>query len=82
MVCHPGVTGAARPFITQTMTHTLCLDGCQTFGFTPNQFGVSVLRKALNGRTDRWQVTGNFQMSREEARSFWKGLIKDGAFRA
>jgi IS4 transposase len=64
------------------MTHTLCLDGCQTFGFTPNQFGVSVLRKALNGRTDRWQITGNFQMTREEARSFWKGLIKDGAYRA
>jgi len=41
-----------------------------------------VLRKALNGRTDRWQVTGNFQMTREEARNFWKGLIKDGAFRA
>jgi hypothetical protein len=82
MVCHTGDTGAARPFITQTMTHILCLDGCQTFGFTPNQFGVSVLRKALNGRTDRWQITGNFQMTREEARNFWKGLIKDGAFRA
>ena len=63
------------------MTHTLCLDGCQTFGFTPNQFGVAVLRKALNGRSNRWQVTGTFQMTREEARTFWKGLIKDGAFR-
>ena len=64
------------------MTHTLCLDGCQTFGFTPNQFGVAVLRKAHNGHTNRWQVTGTFQMTREEARSCWKGLIKDGAFRA
>ena len=64
------------------MTHTLCLDNCQTFGFTPNQFGVAVLRKALNGRTNRWQVTGTFQMTRDEARKFWAGLIKDGAFRA
>lgn len=64
------------------MTHTLCLDNCQTFGFAPNQFGVSVIRKAINGRTNRWQVTGTFQMTRDEARKFWTGLIKDGAFRA
>jgi len=34
------------------MTHTLS-DGCQAFSFTPDQFGISVLRKALNGRTGR-----------------------------
>jgi hypothetical protein len=62
------------------MTHTLS-DGCQTFAFTPNQFGVNVLRKALNGRTGRWQVTGTFQMSRAEARSIWSDLIQDGARR-
>lgn len=64
------------------MTHTLCLDNCQTFAFTPNQFGVNVIRKAANGHTGRWQVTGAFQMTRAEARSFWTDLIKDGAFRA
>lgn len=64
------------------MTHTLCLDNCQTFGFTPNKIGVNVLRKALNGYTGCWQITGSFQMTRNEARKFWAGLIKDGAFRA
>lgn len=64
------------------MTHTLCLDNCQTFAFAPNQFGVTVMRKALNGRTNRWQITGTFQMGRTEARKLWSSLIKDGAFRA
>jgi hypothetical protein len=64
------------------MTHTLCLDNCQTFNFSPNQFGVTVIRKALNGHTNRWQITGTFEMARAEARAFWSGLIKDGAFRA
>ena len=63
------------------MTHTL-VDGCQSFAFTPVQFGVNVCRKAVNGRTGRWQVTGSFQMGREEARAFWAGLIKDGAIKA
>lgn len=63
------------------VTHTLT-EGCQTFSFTPNQFGVAVLRKALNGHTKRWQVTGNFQMTKAEARDLWKFLIKDGATRA
>lgn len=62
------------------MTHTLS-DGCQTFSFTPNQSGISVLRQALNGRTGRWQVTGTFQMSRTEARAFRSDLTKDGARR-
>jgi hypothetical protein len=64
------------------MTHTLCLGQCETFGFTPNQFGVGILRKAINGRTGHWHITGTFQMTRDEARSFWTRLIKDGAFRA
>jgi hypothetical protein len=63
------------------MTHTLT-DGCQMFSFTPNQFGVAILRKALNGRTNRWQVTGDFQMTKTEARNLWKDLIADGAIRA
>ena len=63
------------------MTHTLT-EGCQAFSFTPNQFGVAVLRKALNGRTGRWQVTGDFQMTKAEARNLWKDLMADGATRA
>ena len=59
------------------MTHIL-VDGCQSFSFTTNQFGVAVLRKALNGRTMRWQITGNFQMTKEEGRDFWRFLIRDG----
>jgi hypothetical protein len=72
--------GEARRNHRQTMTHTLT-EGCQTFSFTPNQFGVAVLRKALNGRTNRWQVTGNFQMTKAEARSLWKHLVTGGATR-
>ena len=77
-----GTGGESFHHKPRAMTHTLCLDNCQTFGFTANQFGVNVLRKALNGYTNHWQITGNFQMTRDEARKFWTGLIKDGAFRA
>lgn len=64
------------------MTHTLCLDNCQTFSFTPSQHGVTLIRKALNGRTGGWQITGTFRMPRAEARQLWASLVKDGAFRA
>jgi hypothetical protein len=71
------------------MTHTLCLDNCQTFEFRPHAQGVAITRRApqpVRARkgwgAGRLKVTGQFQMTREEARKFWTGLIKDGAFRA
>jgi len=71
------------------MTHTLCLDNCQTFEFAPHAHGVAVTRRAPQPVRTRkgWgagqlKVTGQFQMTRDEARNLWKSLIKDGAFRA
>lgn len=71
------------------MTYTLCLDNCQTFEFRPHAQGVSVTRRAPQPIRTRkgygagqLKITGQFQMTREEARKFWTGLIKDGAFRA
>jgi len=70
------------------MTYTLCLDNCQTFEFRPTGAGVTVVRRAPQPVQSRrgWrpvgqQITGTFQMTRDEARKFWTGLIKDGAFR-
>jgi hypothetical protein len=71
------------------VTHTLCLDNCQTFEFAPHAHGVDVTRRApqpVRTRTG-WKpgarkVTGQFQMTRDEARKLWADLIKDGAFRA
>jgi hypothetical protein len=71
------------------MTHTLCLDNCQTFEFQPGTDGVTITRRAPQPVRTRkgWgagqlKVTGEFQMTREEARRFWSRLVKDGAFRA
>jgi hypothetical protein len=70
------------------MTHTLCLDNCQTFEFRPGADAVTITRRAPRPVMTRkgWRprgsvVTGQFEMTREEARKFWSGLIKDGAFR-
>jgi hypothetical protein len=71
------------------MTHTLCLDNCQTFEFCPNGNQVIMIRRAprpvatRNGwRSGGQVVTGRFEMTREEARKQWARLIKDGAFKA
>ena len=70
------------------MTHNLS-DSCQTFEFRPHTHGVAVTRRAPQPVRTRkgWgvgqlKVTGEFQMTREEARSLWSDLIKHGAFRA
>ncbi|NDD46223.1 MAG: hypothetical protein EBZ24_12710 [Synechococcaceae bacterium WB9_4xB_025] len=70
------------------MTHTLC-DSCQTFEFRPHAQGVTVTRRAPQPVLTRkgWKpgarkITGQFQMTRVEARKLWSDLIKDGAFRA
>jgi hypothetical protein len=69
------------------MTHTLS-DSCQTFEFRPHAQGVAITRRAPQPVRTRkgWgagqlKVTGQFQMTREEARKLWTGLIKDGAYR-
>jgi hypothetical protein len=79
----------APPHRQQIVTHTLCLDNCQTFEFCPGGHGVTVIRRAprpvmtRKGLQPRGAVvTGNFQMTRDEARKFWADLVKDGAFRA
>jgi len=71
------------------MAYTLCLDNAQTFEFRPDAQGVAVIRRAPQPVRTRkgyaagsLKVTGQFHMTREEARKFWAGLIKDGAFRA
>jgi hypothetical protein len=74
--------GEARRNHRQTMTHTLCLDNCQTFEFFPHAQGVTVTRRATHPATMRLAWTGQFQMTREEGRKLWTSLIKDGAFRA
>lgn len=62
---------------------TLCLDNAQTFTFQPRPAvgDVVVIRKAASpcGGMD---LTGLFPMPVEEARAFWKSLVRDGAFRA
>jgi hypothetical protein len=70
------------------MTFTLS-DSCQTFEFRPHTQGVAVTRRAPQPVRTRkgWgagqlKITGQFQMTREEARGLWSDLIKNGAFRA
>ena len=84
-----GIGGRELPSPPPAMTHTLCLDNCQTFEFRPHAQGVAVTRRAPQPVRTRkgyaagqLKITGQFQMTREEARKFWIRLIKDGAFRA
>jgi hypothetical protein len=68
------------------MTHTLCLDNCQTFSFTPttgpgNEQGVTVCRK-FHASKHGWYVTGTFFLPLRDGRNLWQSLIKDGAFPA
>jgi hypothetical protein len=74
--------GGAPTTHDRQMAHTLCLDNCQTFEFRPHAQGVTITRRAVHPATMRLAWTGQFQMTREQARTFWTGLIKDGAFRA
>ena len=81
--------GEARHHHQPKMTHTLCLDNCQTFEFRIGNNGVTITRRAPRPVMTRkgWQprgsvVTGQLEMTRDEARKFWKSLVKDGAFRA
>lgn len=62
---------------------TLCLDNAQTFAFQPRPAfrDVVVVRKAATPFGKGMQLTGVINMTTEEARKFWKGLVKDGAFR-
>lgn len=78
------------------MTHTLCLDNCQTFKFQVNgdySWGPSYAANAdicvtrydvtkASGSQPRGELTGCWVMPRAEARKLWSSLIKDGAFRA
>lgn len=59
---------------------TLCLDNAQTFTFRPAGDLTVVVRKAVHPRGGM-QTTGQFEMATAEARAFWKGLLRDGAFR-
>ena len=70
------------------MTHTLCLDNCQTFEFCPSGNTVTMIRRAPRPVMTRkglrpigQVVTGRFEYTRDEARKLWADLIKDGAFR-
>jgi hypothetical protein len=74
--------GAERFHRLPDMTHTLCLDNCQTFEFKPHAHGVIITRRAVHPATMKMAWTGQFQMATDEARKFWSNLIKDGAFRA
>ncbi|MGA0021017.1 hypothetical protein [Vulcanococcus sp.] len=61
---------------------TLCLDNAQTFAFQPRPAlkDVVVVRKAV-APGGGLRLTGVFPMTVAEARTFWKQLLKDGAFR-
>jgi hypothetical protein len=70
------------------MTHTLS-DGCQTFEFRPAVDSVTMIRRAPRPvfrrggiKPGSLQVTGCFEMTRDEARKLWKSMVKDGAFAA
>ncbi len=60
----------------------LCLDNSQLFTFCPRPAvgDVVVIRKAA-APGGGMQLTGMFPMPLAEARDFWRGLLKDGAFR-
>lgn len=62
------------------MAFTLCLDQVQTFEFQPDRTGVTVIRRAIHPATNRLTQTGTFRMDAPEARKFWQGLKRDGAF--
>jgi hypothetical protein len=78
------------------MIHTLCLDNAQTFHFQPNgDYSWDPSREAtadmlvtrynvtrITRDQPRGEITGCWVMPRQEARTLWTGLIKDGAFRA
>jgi hypothetical protein len=74
------------------MTHSLCLDNCQVFGFMvqgdPSWSGydradVEITRYDVTkvSRTEpRGELTGLWVLPRNQARGMWADLIKKGAF--
>jgi len=88
VVCEHRRGNPRHPPPTTTVTHTLCLDNCQTFEFCPAGDHVTMIRRAPRPTLTRkgWRpvgqiVTGRFEMTREEARKQWASLVKDGAFK-